>query len=998
METVTFGHTSPMFSRFRIVSCALCRFARQAAVWLCLAFVVMLFGMVPIQAWAEPGSGNVQAITVGVVADNEPYSWVENGQVHGFSVDVLNDVAEHTGLNFSYRIGNWPELYPAFLRGEIDVIDEISYREDRAGLMLFTEPYHFRKAVIMQDRNRPLADLTRLEDLQPYRVGIVRDIYFKAAFTDRNIQVVEYDGLPSLIRALAFGWVDAIAGPEVTLSFLSRKAGLTQLEVAASLPMDGMEVEDFRLAVLPDRVDLHAVLSEGLRKIPAERLRELEQRWQEFGGRALIQDETARLSEQQLSYIRRLGPVRIGIMRDYAPFSFVDGGSVNGLAVDILARVQDLTGLQVIPVTDRWATLFDLFRRGEIDLITNISDSPDRREFARFTQPYHVIPNVVFTRLPNLRFEKLEDLSGLRIAVGSGIYYEAPLRERFGDAVVSFSAQEAMFTALAQDTVDVVLAALHNGHHWVRESGITDVRIAGELKVDGHEGEDLRFAVRPALEPLAAIIDRALAQISPTELRTIENRWLGAAMGPTAGSAVPSESVDQVVLTSEEEAYLDQRGRTLRICADPQFLPLEGLDEDGRHTGMAADFLALFAERSRVRFEVTPVRNWSDALAAGRSRNCDLFPMIMMTPERAGFLDFTSPLYVSPNVMLARREAPFIDGMSELEDQPIGVVQGYAYAELLRTRYPALNLVEVESEVEGLRRLQSGSLYGYVSTMISAGHYLNELGLADIKVIGRVPGDWTLALGTRNDQPVLHEIAQKWVDGISDVERRAIESKWRTVTLEQKLDYRVLLNVLIIAVAIFFVLFAWNRKLGQLNRQLADANALLEQYSLTDGLTEVGNRKYFDKEFVSTYHWCKRHQLGFMVAMIDIDHFKLVNDTYGHTVGDACLKALAQALREHFRRDTDRVARFGGEEFVVFASLGDDADMRSRLEALRIAVSNKVHRADGKTFHITISIGAFVAASCFGFTPEQALKRADDALYRAKHEGRNRLVMDAATA
>ena len=177
----------------------------------------------------------------------------------------------------------------------------------------------------------------------------------------------------------------------------------------------------------------------------------------------------------------------------------------------------------------------------------------------------------------------VEDLRGLRIALGSEVFYEGAVRRLFGDSVVGFSSQQAMFGALAEGSVDVVLAALPNGMHWVRELGLTDVRVAGEFSMPGVEGEDLRFGVRPALEPLARIMDDALAAISPTEQRTIENRWLGA-------SAVRGEVMQRrLSFSAAEEAYLAQRGGRLQVCVSPAWMPIEGLDRHGRHAGIALE-------------------------------------------------------------------------------------------------------------------------------------------------------------------------------------------------------------------------------------------------------------------------------------------------------------------------------------------------------------------------------------------------------------------------
>ena len=922
-------------------------------------------------------------VKIGIIGDNEPYSAVRAGNVEGFSIDVLEEISRHTGLRFSYKAGSWPEIYRAFERGELDAIDEISWREERTAFTLFTEPYHHRQTVVMHDVGRPLTAISRLEDLKPFRVGLVSNIYYKSAFTNRGINITEYDSLPNLLRALAFGWVDAIVGPEVTLAYLARQQGLSQLALTGRVAMDGFEVEDFRIGIHKKHPEMHRIIAAGLAAIPAERMAELLKIWQEFGGKT-ASTGSFRLSQQQADYLRRLGPVRVGIMLDYAPFSFVDDGKPQGLAVDMLTRIQDLTGLSVIPVTDRWPVLLEMFKRGEIDILSNMSRNPERLQFTRFSDAYHHIPNVVFSRNPALAINSLADLAGLRIALGQGIYYEPELRRRFGDSVISFNGQDAMFGALVEGSVDVVLASLHNGNHWVRELKLADVRIAGELDIPGSAGEDLRFGVRPALEPLAGIINHALAAISPTERRSIENRWLGAS--PSLVSKPRSS------LSDSEKAWLAERQHIV-VCVDPDWMPLEALNSNGKHVGLAADYLAHMSSTLGVPTTILPTRSWQESLEAAQARRCDMLSMAMDTPQRRIFMNFTSPYYTTPNVLLARIEAPFVNGLDEFSNKRVGIVRGFAYAELLRTNHPRLNLIEVDTEQNGLTKLQRGELDGYIGTLITVNHQLRELGFADIKVIGRVPGDWSLSLATRNDQPELLSIAQKMVDSIDDNERRTIENRWHSVSLNERINTRLIWQIGGGASLLLLILFLWNRKLGTLNRQLAEANAQLAQLTLTDALTGIGNRKYFEQEYTRSFNWCRRHQTRFAVAMIDIDHFKSINDRYGHAAGDECLRQLAACLRNCLRRDTDYLARIGGEEFVAFMSDNKNTDLSSRFESIRQAVEALNIAVDGEKITFTISIGVRFGDIASDDQAEIWLKSADEALYAAKENGRNRIEL-----
>lgn len=974
-----FAHCGPFFRSFT---------------GLIAVFLALLFGALAHGAPASP-SASARTVTIGILNDNEPYSWVNaQGVPQGFSIDVLEEVSRHTGVRFTYRAGNWPEIYSAFMRGELDAIDEISFREDRAQRMLFSQPYHFRHTVIMHNATRPLPYLNTIEDLAAYRVGVVSDIFYAKELQEKGIKLVFYDNLPGLIRALAFGWVDAVIGAEMTLSFLAHKAGFPHLVVSGPLPLKGFEVEDFRVAVqLHDRA-LLTQIDEGLARIPSTTMAALLEKWQELGGALLIQKPAFVLTESQRDYLRQLGPVRVGIMRDYAPFSFLDAGHLQGLSIDVLRRLQDMTGLEVMPVVDRWSSLLDLLREGRIDLLADMSRAPEREAYTVFTQPYHIIPNVFFVRDPSRRIDSLADLQGLRLGLSAGIFYESRLRHKLGDAQVrSFPNQSVLFEALGQGEVDAVVTALPSGLHWTREHGLSDVRIAGLLELDGMEaGEDLRFGMRPDLAPLRDILDQALSAISHTERRTIENRWLGARFTPL--NDAQANNSPRITLTQAEQAYLQQRGHTLTLCVDPNWLPLDALDKHGQHTGLAADVMALLTQRLNLTTHVRRTADWAESLKAARQGQCDMLPMIMQTPQRQADFQFTTPYYVTPTVLLGRIETPFVDALEDFRQKKVAVVRHYAFAELLRLRYPHLVLVEVSDEREGLRRLQNREVDAYMSTLMTTSYYLREMGLADIKVIARVPIDWTLSMASGKDAPLLHAILQKFVDSLTEEERRRIEARWNAIELSESVNYTLAIQIGLGALLLVILMVLWNRKLGSLNRKLAHANDELARLTRIDTLTQIGNRKFFDHEFEAVFAHCAREHVLLVVAMIDIDYFKQINDTHGHRAGDDCLRALARLLNQHARGQTEHVARLGGEEFVVFAPCQKPHTMRQWFEDLRLAAQalRVPSQSESPPLSFSISIGVVMGQPDAQNTPSVFLERADQAMYAAKRAGRNRCL------
>ena len=165
--------------------------------------------------------------------------------------------------------------------------------------------------------------------------------------------------------------------------------------------------------------------------------------------------------------------------------------------------------------------------------------------------------------------------------------------------------------------------------------------------------------------------------------------------------------------------------------------------------------------------------------------------------------------------------------------------------------------------------------------------------------------------------------------------------------------------------------------------------------AVTDELTGLYNRRYFDRHLSLMLDKAREQERDMALMLIDMDYFKEVNDTHGHDVGDAVLKEFAQRLKRNIR-GVDLACRFGGEEFVVLMPDTDFRQAQGVAERVRMSIAERGFDADGVSgLAVTVSVGVALNEGVDD-TPDALLKRADIALYRAKREGRNRVVFDAA--
>lgn len=167
----------------------------------------------------------------------------------------------------------------------------------------------------------------------------------------------------------------------------------------------------------------------------------------------------------------------------------------------------------------------------------------------------------------------------------------------------------------------------------------------------------------------------------------------------------------------------------------------------------------------------------------------------------------------------------------------------------------------------------------------------------------------------------------------------------------------------------------------------------LRQASRTDSLTGICNRRHFDELLHLTFGLCARRGAHFSLIMCDIDHFKNINDTQGHLAGDEYLRFIAQHLQDIFKRETDVVGRYGGEEFVVMLPDEHLVSARMLAEMFRNLVAGSSLEYNGTTIRSTVSLGIASGVPQTGDRPELFIERADAALYLAKKGGRNQVVV-----
>ena len=249
-----------------------------------------------------------------------------------------------------------------------------------------------------------------------------------------------------------------------------------------------------------------------------------------------------------------------------------------------------------------------------------------------------------------------------------------------------------------------------------------------------------------------------------------------------------------------------------------------------------------------------------------------------------------------------------------------------------------------------------------------------------------------------NNPEVVYEFFTKHINLIIDLYN--INTKTLDTILKQRIQDKTTISNYIVNIGvvcllfIIFNFFNYYRKNNDLIIAINNSNKKLKEQSISDALTRLYNRRYFDIIFEQKLKQCKRDKTSFIFIMCDIDYFKKYNDTYGHALGDKTLIKVSQAIKNTLKRPNDFAFRIGGEEFGILLSDMSFNKAKAFAKTIKFNIEKLhiEHKINDNNNYLTISMGiAYVSKSINHFDKRQLYNCADKALYKSKEKGRNRI-------
>lgn len=472
-------------------------------------------------------------------------------------------------------------------------------------------------------------------------------------------------------------------------------------------------------------------------------------------------------------------------------------------------------------------------------------------------------------------------------------------------------------------------------------------------------------------------------------------------------SLAMAQTQEQVTLSDDEIQFLKGIG-PVKMAVDPDWYPYERINERGLHEGIAADILELVFQRVGIKYELIETRDWTESIALSKSGEVDILSFLNHSADRDEWLTFTDSYFSDPNVLITRDEHALISDLNKIKHEVVALPRGTSVEERLRTSYPDLEIVLVETEAQALEMVSNKKADMTIRSKTMAAYVIREERLFNLKIAGEVPdANNRFRIGVNKDLPMLRIILNKGIQTLNQKEIEEIINSYIVINVEERMDLTLILTIASALIALVLISYIWNLKLNHLNHKLMERQQELEALKLQleqdinkrklvesalqeniqkDQLTGIFNRHYFEQKVHEDMELSDRYHTPLSLIFFDLDHFKKVNDDYGHDLGDEVLIKIAKTLKKSLRT-TDSLIRWGGEEFLVLMPETDIAGAKIVAEKMRADAANIKH---GDGFQVTASFG--VVERLQGEYLESWFKRVDMALYQAKTTGRNKVV------
>jgi len=498
----------------------------------------------------------------------------------------------------------------------------------------------------------------------------------------------------------------------------------------------------------------------------------------------------------------------------------------NSLHTEVLKLINKYSGTNLIPIKfNAWSDGYTKAEKGEsLSAIMGLSWSEERRGNSFFYTPaYDFTPVYLITKKNNNTIHSLSDLKNKTVYLKENSITSKIMKEQVPSAkILSQRTIQDMYKSFSNDKkADAILS------YFIDESELGKYNLKLANTIDNRYGE-VSLGINHRYPHLATIINKAFAIIPKVEISALrERKWEN------------NIKHKGLILSLAEKDWLD-KNEAVKYVYDPDWKPFEWTDDLGKHTGIISDLTKLIEEKSGINFVPISSKTWSQAIDKVLKKEASMFSGVGETEKKLKYLNFTKhKLYTTPYVLVSRQGENYLDGILNLSEKKVAVLNNSAIHGVLDEEEPSLKLIPIENVTQAFEDLEKKILDVFIVNATTAKYYINVMGYKKLKIAFKTKRNLDLKIAIRKDIPIeLLTILDKTIKSISDKEISDILYKWTEVNIKKETDWLFIGQIVGVILLILIFVILNNRKLksmvivktSEINMQKKELENLVQSF------------------------------------------------------------------------------------------------------------------------------------------------------------------------
>jgi ABC-type amino acid transport substrate-binding protein/nitrogen-specific signal transduction histidine kinase len=480
---------------------------------------------------------------------------------------------------------------------------------------------------------------------------------------------------------------------------------------------------------------------------------------------SLLASDDIEFTKNEIKYLKSNPVVTIGSMDNYSPFNFIRNGKQVGLTQDLIEILSKKTGLKFKKYTGSWSKIYNKFRAGKLDMISEISYKKERLPFTNYTNPYYEIPIGVFTKKGFGTYKGIDSFVGKKVGIIKDSYLIDTLKNHKGIELVLLNSTDEKFHALSQKTVDVILGNVMSLHR-LESLMLRDIELSGYYKQGQLKNEDLRFGIKKDKLLLSSIINKTLDAIPYSTITSLRNRW------------ILRNDTDQnnINFTKTEQYWINNNQIIIGI---EEAKPYIYFDKNTKKIdGLYADILKVILNKTGLQAEYV-TGEWTQLLQNFKKNKIDLLPATFYKKSRESFGNFTTDYYKVREYIYTKENNENINTFKDLANTKIAIVANYATIAKIKEKIPSAEIVKTKNLEKSFDLLQTGQVDALIDYHLVVESYIRDNFIVGLKsIIPKELEPFSVHYFSNINKPILQSILQKGLDNITREEKNDILKSW----------------------------------------------------------------------------------------------------------------------------------------------------------------------------------------------------------------------------